>query len=667
MDQNIKREKIVLWFLLSIVIVAGLYFRLKGLGKWPLALDEYYLVKSSENIIKHGLPMWDLGGYYSRGIIQQYITALLLLAGIKMELASRIIPLVANICSIPVLYIFAKKLSGKVFAVFIIFVFTFSVWEVEFARFARMYALFQTIFIYYLYFYYKLLIDKDEKSWKWIFILSGISIFIYEASIFLTFLNFLPLFWNYDSQRFEITRNVKSNLKIRRILWAVAVFILCYLFNSIDFRRLGQTNLFPENYVSPASSTTIVRTPLILFSYTFSNPLWILLSILLLVLNLYFIYKTLIDKDKIGYKIFSLFVILFSFLNLFGLILYTLILFLLLRWIIPDQLKRGYIVLLPVILNFILWSAFGILNASWHKYFPYTEFGGAFSSLKILWKEFINYPYFYETLVLFRDTLPRLTVVVIVLLAAGITQSIFYREKEQNYRILYAIFLILLLMIDVLNLTYFDTRYFLFLYPLVIILTYLPVKRLADQFRVGFNLKLGMFATVSLLILLVSEDFNLKHLEKIDSYEINFRTNFSLAQKIHFYPRWDTRSPAEFVNKNVKDSDIVIINEQVNDIYLNKLDYIYRNEKGTDFLGESVDKGKKERWTDAGLIYTDKQFINLLENNSYRKWLIINTLWGKELMKENNFWGEFTKYAVYANKDSSAIVYEIPGKDKLKD
>ena len=660
---NIKNKNIIWGLVLLTIILAGFYFRLKGLGKWPLAVDEYYLVKSSENIIKYGLPKWDLGGYYSRGLIQQYLTALLLLTGMKVEFASRIIPVIANVLEIPVLYIIGKKISGRLFASLIIFVFMFSVWEVEFARFARMYSLFQVFFVYYLYCLYNIILEKDERYWKWLFILSGISVFVYEGSIFLALLNFLPLVWNFDFRKLEFSKSIKYNFKKSRVIAAFLIIILCYLYNSFDFRTLGQTALLPVDFSHVINNESIIRSPLILFSYTFNSPLWFSLSILVATFNIFFLYKIFKNEHSFKYKIFISVMLLFSFLNLLGLAFYFLIMLLLINWIKPDDVKKIYKYFLLFISNLIFWTIFGILSVSWHSFFLHSEFTGSISSIKILWKEFINYPYFYETFVLFRNTLPKLTILILMLLGCGIFLSIFKKEKNQLIRVLFIIFLIILLLVDLLNLNYFDTRYFLFLYPLILILMFVSLERIINLIFNSLNMQKVLFVFLSTLILFFSEDFNLNHLVNIDSKEINYRINFPLVQKIHFYPRWDTRSPSEFINRNANDSDIVIINEQVNDFYLNKLDYIYRNYQGVEFPGESVDNGKKERWTDANLIYTNKQFIDLLKDNVHRKWLIVNTLWEKQTQEQNNFFRDFGKYAVYTNKDSSAIVYKIPGRN----
>ena len=221
-------ENITANFILIVSIILGIYFRLVGLGKWPLAVDEYYIVKSVQNILQHGVPKFINGGFYERGILYQYLCVPLFLVGIKTELAVRIIPAILNILCIPVIYILAKKISGKFLASIVLFVFCFSVWEVEFARFGRMYAPFQFLFLLYLLFLYKTVVENNSKSRKWLYIISITSIFVYEGSVFLAALNFLPVLWDNKEKTFDIRQITKG--KIADILISLGIIIFIYIF-----------------------------------------------------------------------------------------------------------------------------------------------------------------------------------------------------------------------------------------------------------------------------------------------------------------------------------------------------------------------------------------------------------------------------------------------------
>ena len=227
-----------------------------------------------------------------------------------------------------------------------------------------------------------------------------------------------------------------------------------------------------------------------------------------------------------------------------------------------------------------------------------------------------------------------------------------------------AILVLLIILIDALSLTYFDTRYFFFIYPLIIILSFLSLQNILSNIfykQIQVNIIL-LFLLIP--ILFFSEDFNLRHLLKIDSREMNYRENFTLAQKIHYYPRWDTRTPAEFINKNLRNDEIVIANEQVYDYYLKRIDYFYYNYKfkRTEFTSISVDRGKKERWTNANLVYDTNGLTRLLVDKKVTKWFIINTFYGNRDLDSINFFNDYKKYLVYADQDSVTFVYKIPPK-----
>ena len=66
------------YIIILVSVFLGAIIRLNGLGDWTLALDEYYIIASSENILKHGLPQFPNGGYYSRGILLQYLISFLI-------------------------------------------------------------------------------------------------------------------------------------------------------------------------------------------------------------------------------------------------------------------------------------------------------------------------------------------------------------------------------------------------------------------------------------------------------------------------------------------------------------------------------------------------------------------------------------------------------------
>ena len=682
MNIDKKFNNIFFWSFLLIIVLIGIYFRLKGLGKWPLAVDEYYIVKSSQNILKYGIPMWDSGGYYVRGLPQQYLTALLLWWGIKAEFASRIIPVIANLVTIPGLFLLGKKVSGKALAAALVFVFVFSLWEVEFSRFARMYTLFQAIFVWYIYFLYKNVIEKDLKSFKWLLLLSFICIFVYEGSIFLVMLNFIPIFWGRNKNTLNsVSSSVFKNTEYgtSKLIICIGILLFAYAFLTFDFRTLYSENILPPDligYFKNQRNSGILRIPVLLIETLPSYLVWSFLFIIPLSINFFVFYRLKLSKKSILLRTAVVSLIIFSLLNLTGLFLISLILFIAVGWLEPRDLissspnsdrkwklfpsKLSLYLISIALINLIFWVSFAVNTSEWHKFFPTQIISGIFPAVKMVIKESINYPYFYETFALFRDTIPISTLVYSLLVAMLIIYIVadYYYKNSIKLRFLLFIFLSLVLAQNVLNLTYFDTRYFFFLYPLLLILVLGGLEWTINLSIKKIYLNRFLFGTAVIVVMLLSEDFKLNHLMNIDTKEINFRMNFSFPLTIHYYPRYECRTPSEIVNKESDVDDIVVTNEQITDYYLNRLDYIFRDGSSVEFRGESVLNGTKERWTNANLIYRYSDLSSFIDNNQQRKWLIINKMWALDDL--NSLISKYEKYLYYTSIDGRILLFKIP-------
>ena len=205
------------WYLLVIVSIAiGIAVRLNGLGKWPLAVDEYFIATSVKSIIEDGLPSFDCGGYYMRGLLYQYTVAPLLAIGLSPEYSIRIVTAAASLLALPPIYLLGKRLSGTPVASVCVILLSLSIWEIEFARFGRMYAPFQAVFLWYVWAFYRVVVDSDRKAHVEMYGLSLIGVLLWEGGIFLTALNFLPFLLN--------NRNRNSHLFISATIFFAAYF-----------------------------------------------------------------------------------------------------------------------------------------------------------------------------------------------------------------------------------------------------------------------------------------------------------------------------------------------------------------------------------------------------------------------------------------------------------
>ena len=665
---------------MGLAFLAGLYARFKGLGTWQLATDEYFIVKSAENILKYGIPEWDVGGYYSRGLILQYFTAFLLSFGIKAELAARILPAVANLLSLPALYLLSKKISGKHLAAVVTILFSLSLWEIEFSRFARMYTLFQSLFIWYCYFLYKYIIEHDSRSFNWLLILSVLGVFTYEGSVFLVILNFLPIFWDKKVQSFNPFKVKLYKEKLVQISISVAIFIFAYFFLTFDFRTLYLNNVLPPDvveYFNNIKSDGFIRKPILLIKVIPSSTFWSFLLLVPITLNIYIAYKFLKSNLTDYSKVALLALLVFSFFNLLGLTLVSFIIFSLIHWIKINELddtdgnsstinfkwfyknRTFRLLLLAFFTNFIFWILFSVSTSDWQQFFPKVQFSSLFVALKTVIKDSLNYPYLYETFALFRDTIPNTTIIIWFSIGLITAITLFNKRINKNFSTRFLIFVVLLvgLIQNSINLVYFETRYFFFLYPLVLVLLFLCFETVVQIFIKNKFISKFVFLLLTVLFLFVSEDFGVTHLKNIDSKKYNFRTIYPHAVMVHYYPRWDSKSLTDIINHESIVGDIIITNEHTSEFYLNRLDYFFNDYRWSSFPTESAVFGTKERWTNSNLIYQYSDLNKFIDTRTSTIWFILNTVW--TLDEQEDFINKYSENIYGKSLDGRLLLFRI--------
>ena len=182
-------------------LAAGLLARFWNLGKWPLAIDEYYFAQSVQNLLHFGVPKFACGGYYVRGLLLQYTSAVLQLAGLSAELAPRLIAAVCTVVTLPAAYQLGRRLGGRDVGLLAVAVLALSVWEVEIGRFGRMYGPFQAVFLWYVVFFVRYVIDGQRRALLPMLVLSALGLAVWEGGIFLVLTNLLPPFIRHPDGR----------------------------------------------------------------------------------------------------------------------------------------------------------------------------------------------------------------------------------------------------------------------------------------------------------------------------------------------------------------------------------------------------------------------------------------------------------------------------------
>ena len=663
LDHDLKNTNTIFyWSIILVAIIIGIIIRLKGLGRWPLTLDEYYIIQSAENILKYGLPKFINGGYYDRGILMQYMIVPLLGLGVKAEFAGRIIPLLSNLIAIPALYLIAKKVGNQVIATVAVVIFSFSIWEIEFARFARMYAPFQAIFLWYVYFSLKDFEFKNFFYFKWLLLLSLLSVFVFEGSIFLALLNFVP---------FVLYRKINYKYLISSIF----IFFLSAFFNSFNFRNFHSAPRFPAEYltyISGITSEAPIKLPKVLLPYSFGSGHFIFLTLIIIIITIFLLW--LIIKNLSVKNFYSISTVIFlgicAILNQFGLFLLTFLIFVFWQFLDSKFLNKRNIFLLGLIfiINLIYWYSYGILSKEWFVLF--NDFSSySFKGItKRLVVGFFDFPDNYYSLLLYFKTLPLLT------LFSGISLSIYFlfllfnKDKNENSKFLSGVVIFMGVAATIPNLMYEETRYTFFLVPIILILVLYSVYFISYKLFTGSSDSVNQpnrrliikisFISLILIVFILSRDFNYYHLINIDHENVNYRMIYNNNNyKRHLYKRWDIITPTDYVKKNLGEKDLIMIDQDDIKFYLPHVDYFNFNYRHQAFASLTVDEGKRERWTNAKLIYTNKDLINLIENRKTTIWfLIYPEFWFQEV----DFYNKYKNNLVCQGVDGVIKVFKFP-------
>lgn len=649
-------------YILFIAISLGIYFRFIDLGLWALAEDEYFFGQSIHNILNAGLPRFNCGGYYDRGILLQYLIAPFLSLSPDPEWALRFLPVIFNLLAIPAVYLIGKRLGGLPVAVVSTILFSLSIWEIEFSRFSRMYTAFQTIFLWQIFILLKIILDNKTEYFKWMLTLSFVSIFVYEGAIFVILLTIIPF----------LTK--KQLPSIRQTIIIVSLFVIAAIYIKIDFRHVGVLPHWPAELTDFLSQNRPKKQlpiflPSLLITILPSSSLWLIISFIPLSLSIYAGYKTGIYKGISSLEQFTIVLLLaLSMLNLFGLFVAIFLLASLFGIIQMDELKSniriysGYF-LLAVALNGIFWISYCLATNEWTQQL----FGGQNNKIHYLLVVLFKYPNIYFNIIYqWFNAAPILTGSLGLALGFGLVKIIFSSNSNTNpIRIVFSTVLLVSIVMSLLVTPHHNTRYSFFLYPAVLLLFSALTFELLKSISKNTRIRSILLYSIICIFMAISEDFGVFHLMNISSPEINFRMNHTNNMQQHYYIRNDYASPSHFINENMDKGDLIISTVPVVSYYLNKLDYMYIDYKVPHFSSVSACQGTRDLWSNASLIYTKDDFINRLTKGDKSNWVIaFSSRHPYQNDEDKLLENEYQSSLVYTNIDKTINVYRIQGTEK---
>jgi hypothetical protein len=575
----------LLLMLAPAAILAGLYGRFKGIGSWPLGVDEFYTSRSIDHVLLTGWPRFPCGSYYTRGILFQYVVAGLRWGGLSPEFAGRFLCAVCSLAVWPAVYLIARRIQGSIAGWVVVVILAVSVWEIEMARFLRMYAPFQAIFAWYLVFYLRYTVDRDTVALRWMIGLSVVGVLTWEGGALLGVANLLAVVQTHEHGRL----NRADWARLTGLLGLLGLLILV----ARDWTGIGEAT----SAAADSTQKSHLSFAAAWLAALRQHPLWacgFLLPLGIAVGSLRWIWS----RRQAWLVAAGLCVALagaagheFTFTaGVLGLLL----LLRLIDW--PELTARdARWFLLAIGAFFVFWFAFSQLSDSWS-----TDAGLRVASRVALppaYHHLFGYPDVYDDILLpWARAVPILSLQLVLVLAFAYWSAIAAPSKKDDpTAVLLSLVLVMVMVIGAAPTPRVETRYTFFLYPLIIVLAITTIAALAQRQRMFRYAPL--LAGVPLAFFAATEDFNPRHLIKIDTAETNFRLGIPTALAEHYYPRNDMRGVARWLAANVQPGDIVIAGIPSLDQYYGGFNYFYLaadDERYEDYI---CPDGRTDRWT----------------------------------------------------------------------
>jgi hypothetical protein len=586
-----------LYLVTAAAVLLGLWGRFQGLGAWPLNSDEYYIARSVEDILRTGLPQYDCGGYYIRGLLFQYLVALLQWAGMSPELSARIIAAVSSVLVLPAIYLLGQRLGGRTVGLLAIAALSLSAWEVDIARFGRMYAPFQAVFAWYLYFFLRHTVDRAPRALGAMLLLSVIGLFTWEGGILLMLANLLPPFLRHTDGRLSWT-------DLRYLAGAAIAFAFGYgATQMVDFRRIG-TQSFPEG-VYPDSFYVGEPAPGLTDLLNATPPV-VVASLVLAVLALASLRWAWTLRHRwpvaLGLLVATGAALAHQF-SLVGTVVVVLLLAGMLGW--RELLARPALPFIALVLaSAAAWSALAIAHPDF------------LSSLEVPWNhdsrllvlawELLRLPDYVGVVAL---PWARQAPLLGLLLAGGLLVGagrVIGRESKvlDDERVVMTLLACLLAAAAMSDPPRFETRYVFFLYPTALVILIAVVARTVARWRLEAPVATAAAASVAMGALAVGGDLDLPRLWKV----VTPATPPAEAEALrspNVMNRTDARSAAKWLAVHAGTPDTLVVNSYPGvDFYYAGFDIAYIDVENQRYWAYACNEGRTERWGNLPLVST---------------------------------------------------------------
>jgi hypothetical protein len=643
---------------LGVAVAVGVWARFTGLGFSSLAADEYYFVRSIRRILATGIPAFESGGYYVRGLLVQYLTVPAMWLTGSEELAVRIPSALFGLAAAFMAYLYGRRTIGRPWALALAAMLLLSSWEVEFSRFGRMYAGFQFLTLALLVSLHDVI--GGTGGWRR-YLPIGLCLLAaatHAMAIFLVPLLFLPVLLPG-----RLGRLGGKKPAIGYTLAAGFPAILALVQQTVDFRTIGVRNAMPAGF-------SAVRGPDVAFP---AFPFWHLgtpgasLVAVGALLGLVGLGCWLLSRrNRIDGAATVAALCLACAASHFLLLGFLLGVVLVVRYGLPKAARQhraafrlavAAVVVAGGWVGYAAWLTYGIGSRDW------IEAAGVQLFSEAVLRAFVWPDPSLSVLVAWLRELPMLA----WLFAASLLLQVLLRARDPLDKIVRnpAFFVgYVLLVLGLFTPNIITTRYTYFAYPVALAMLVLSVRDVVGLLPKGRSrppMAAAVGVPAALALFAVGGDFHPRHLASVGSYESTYRTEEFEAHEITWYDRDDDVPTAEFVADASDPEDVVIVVETpAISHYLSREHAVYLDWRGQRFANVSRERGTLDLWSNQRLLGTPEQVADLTRCVEGPVW-IIESLEGRQWLDPLAIWGDQLGdvETVFVNPDRSQEVLRV--------
>lgn len=612
----------------------GLYGRFKGLGTAPVNPDEYYLARGVEGILKYGVPAFDCGGLYQRGLGLQYLIALLRWSGLSVELSARAVSAVATLLTLAGSFLLARRFFSRNLALLVVAVLALSVWEIEMGRFGRMYAPFQAVFVWYLVYFFQYVLDKNETKLWGMIALTIAGTLIWEGGIFLALANFVPSLITFAETR-RFSRREMSIVAGNALLLG-----LLFLLVTANLRFVDGQPPFPEGFQPNGGSELSDKVHLFTLSVDLlgRSYFWQACLIAAAACTLPAVIWLWSWRHKVIAMAGLLAMLGAAWGHQFGLAILIAVVLLLLRVLEWQDLfnRRALPFFIALAAAAVFWVTYGLAVVDWPEL--EARAGSASLAIAIFAARYFAFPDLVSEVVNpWASAVPLLSLLLLVSLGAVLIHVLRTPTQLRTPERIGMLLLILLLVgISLSDPPRHETRYAFFLYPLAIILSVGAATLAIGRQRLTLFRYQALAAVLVLTTFSLTEDVNMRHLLSVDQPQTLFREGMDPALQAHLELRDDVSGIAAWVRTHAEPSQDIVINgvHGFDYYYPGAIRYFFVDERSSNFPDWSCRRGSVDRWSNLPLVHNFQDLKN--KAAGYRKAFVVMFTADAERLRETS-------------------------------